>query len=78
MICLIFFCADTDSPKLGDQFINCLMYADDLVLLSLSINGLQSKLDRLNLYCQEWDLTINVKKSKLMVLSAKNVINSSA
>ena len=63
---------DTDSPKLGEHFINCLMYADDLVLLSLSAGGLQGKLDKLNEYCQQWDLSINIKKTKVMLMSVKN------
>ena len=64
---------DTDSPKLGEHFVNCLMYADDLVLLSLSVAGLQGKLDKLNNYCQQWDLSINIKKTKVMLMSVKNV-----
>ena len=65
------FNKDTDSPKLGNHFINCLMYADDLVLLSLSADGLQKKLIKLNQYCQKWDLEINISKTKLMVMSIK-------
>ena len=63
------FEGDTDSPTLGDKFIHCLMYADDLVLLSLTVDGLQGKLDKLNRYCEQWALTINTKKTQVMCMS---------
>ena len=47
--------------------INCLMYADDLILLSESKDGLQSCLDRLYDYTQQWDLKLNLKKTKIMI-----------
>ena len=56
------FEGDTDSPKLGNHCIHCLLYADDLVLLSLTTEGLQNELDKLNMYYNEWELNINVKK----------------
>ena len=65
------FADDPDSPMLGDRKISCLLYADDLVLMSVSVEGLQSKLDRLHKYCQEWELSINVRKTKLMMFSPK-------
>ena len=27
------------TPKIGEKYVNCLMYADDLVIMSLSIEG---------------------------------------
>ena len=63
------FNGDTDSPALDTHAVHCLLYADDLVLLSLSLNGLQDKLNKLHIYCKQWELTINVKKSKVMILS---------
>ena len=53
------FNGDNDSPKLQDLYVHCLMYADDLVLMSLSEVGLQNKLNILNVYCKEWDLEVN-------------------
>ena len=54
--------------KLGETNLNCLLYADDLVLLSESESGLQKCLTKLNLYTKRWKLKINYKKSKIMVL----------
>ena len=42
-------------------------YADDGVLLSESAQGLQSALDSLYRYCTRWKLTLNVKKTKIMI-----------
>ena len=67
------FEGDTDSPTLGEKYIHCLMYADDLVLLSLTVNGLQGKLDKLDKYCEQWSLTINTKKTQVMCMSTQKV-----
>ena len=56
------FYGDNDSPKLQDLYVHCLMYADDLVLMSLSEVGLQNKLNKLDEYCREWGLEVNTKK----------------
>ena len=63
------FDGDADNPKLGELSIHCLMYADDLVIVSLTEDGLQRQLDKLCTYCKEWDLTINVKKTQVMAMS---------
>ena len=43
------------------------MYADDLVLISESPQGLQNCLDKLDTYTNKWNLAINLKKTKTMV-----------
>ena len=48
------------------------MYADDLVLISQTEEGLQSNLDSLNSYCKQWKLQINIKKTKCMVFNRGN------
>lgn len=62
-----------DSPKLDNELIHCLLYADDLVLLSLSAKGLQDKLDKLDEYCKFWCLDINVKKTKVMAMAKTKI-----
>jgi exonuclease III len=44
-----------------------LMYADDLVLFSESVQGLQSQLDALLAYSRRWGLSVNVDKSKILI-----------
>ena len=41
-----------------------LSFADDLVLISTSANGLQVCLNKLENYCKRWRLSVNVKKKK--------------
>ena len=52
--------------------INVLMYADDLILLSDTPKGLQRQIDKLNNYCDEWKLNINLKKTKIMIFNRGN------
>ena len=43
------------------------MYADDLVILSETSTGLQNCLTNLHDYTMQWDLQINISKTKIMV-----------
>ena len=47
--------------------IKCLLYADDLVMLSPIKEGLQQHLDHLHRFCQTWALTVNLKKTNVMI-----------
>ena len=59
----------SDSPGLGSLMIHCLLYADDLILFSLSEPGMQDKLNKLKEYCEKWSLNINTKKTQVMEMS---------
>lgn len=50
--------------------LNCLLYADDLVLISESAIGLQSCIDKLSSFCDKWGLGINLKKSKSLIFNS--------
>lgn len=58
-----------DQVELNDINISCLMYADDLVLMSKSAQGLQMCLNKLNQYCDKWRLQVNLKKTKVMIFN---------
>jgi hypothetical protein len=45
------------------------MYADDIVLLSSTPQVLQTKLNSLAKYCDEWCLQLNPSKTKVLVFS---------
>ena len=45
------------------------MFADDLVLLSSSAAGLQRSLDKLGEYCKKWQLSVNLKKTKVLIFN---------
>ena len=48
-----------DSVEIGNVHINCMMYADDLLILSETNFGLQNYMDELRKYCNEWGLAVN-------------------
>lgn len=47
--------------------VKILLYADDIVILSNTPNGLQDMIDALQGYCLRWSLRVNLLKSKIMV-----------
>ena len=55
--------------SINDEKLNCLMFADDVVLLSESSEGLQNCLNRLSKYCAKWQLTINLSKTKVVIFN---------
>ena len=59
---------------LGDLKLSCLLYADDLALVSSSQEGLQKSL---NSYCEKWGLKVNLEKTKCVVFSKATKIDSS-
>ena len=61
---------DINTPTLNSRKINCLMYADDLVIFSKSAHGLQKSIDRLSSYCDTWKLNINLDKTKVMLFQS--------
>ena len=44
-----------------------LMFADDMILISKTAAGLQLLLNQLHSYCNEWNLTVNVNKTKTVI-----------
>ena len=61
--------------ELGGKQINCLMYADDIVIVSTTKEGLQDRMDSLFDFCQEWRLNININKTKVMCCNKTNRLN---
>ena len=55
--------------KLQGTEITHFLYADDLVIISPTIKGLQDKLNNLAQFAKDKDLSINTKKSKTMVFN---------
>ena len=53
--------------------ISCILFADDIVLLSPSRRGLQEMLDVCVAYCKRYCLDFNAKKSQVMVVSKERV-----
>ena len=57
---------------LHDTEVKFLLYADDLVLLSSTEKGLQQNLALVEDFCQNWTLTVNLKKTKIMIFQKKS------
>ena len=55
-----------------EKFINALMYADDLIILSETESGLQKHLDKISVYCKKWKLELNTDKTKIMIFNRGN------
>ena len=55
--------------SLNTSKINCLMYADDVILLSETPVGLQNNLSHLQKYCTKWGLEVNIKKTKSLIFN---------
>ena len=55
--------------------LNCLMYADDIVIFSKTADGLQSLIDKVQVYCDTWKMNLNVKKTKCITFQKKNRTN---
>jgi hypothetical protein len=49
--------------------LNCLMFADDIVLMSETAEGLQNCLNKLSWYCNKWGLTVNTLKTKVVIFN---------
>ena len=63
------FDEECDPVTITDTRISHFLYADDLVLVSLTPEGLQRSLDKVSAYSKTKTLTISIKKSKSMVFN---------
>lgn len=56
-----------DAPVLNDSKLTHLLFADDLVLFSKSSNGLQQSIANLQRYTEDWKLSVNLSKTKILI-----------
>ena len=64
------FFYDSCDPVSINQFkLNCLMFADDVVLLSETASGLQNCINRMSNYCSMWQLSVNISKTKAVIFN---------
>jgi len=61
-------------PMLGQLVVRLFLYADNLALMSHIPTGLQKQLDVLQAFCCERQLTVNVKKTKVVVFKARKSV----
>ena len=66
---------DSDPIVLENVSFNSISWADDLLLMSTSKEGLQRCIDDLHGYCAKWGLEVNASKTKSMVLSKSHFVS---
>ena len=68
--------ADANAGITLDQLsIYLLMFADDAVIFSETIEGLQESLNNLKQYCDKWNLSVNIDKTEIMVFRKGGVLS---
>ena len=50
-----------------DILLKLLMYADDMVIFSTTKEGLQEGIHNLDSYCKKWGISVNTRKTKVVV-----------
>ncbi len=64
---------DCQPVELDGFSFNSVSWADDLILISQTEQGLQKCIDNLETYCNKWGLQVNASKTKCMVMSLGKV-----
>ena len=59
--------------KLNNMDLNCLLWADDLMIMSESAAGLQHAINKMSQFYQSMGLEINVKKTKIMIMNKRGL-----
>jgi len=63
-----------DAPELHDLLMPLLLFADDVILMATSLQGLQKQIDALSQFCKDYGLQINLVKTKAMRFGGKTVL----
>ncbi|KAH9324645.1 hypothetical protein KI387_004823, partial [Taxus chinensis] len=57
--------------QLAEYVVKLLLYADDLILISTTAQGLREHLKAVELFCQEVGMQVNIDKTKIVIFSLK-------
>ena len=63
----------SNCPVLSNMLISHLLWADDLILLSLDQETLQLQLDNLAQFCRTWGIEINELKTKVVIFGKQYI-----
>ena len=63
---------EEDGIKIESKFLMYLLWADDMILMSETANGLQRQINRLSDYCLKNQLIVNTLKTKVVVFGTIN------
>ena len=67
----IFYQDQCQPPSILKLSLNHRLYADDLVLISETKNGLQQCLNKLQKHCEKTRITVSNKKTKVMIVQKR-------
>ena len=67
--------AGCEPSTLLNSHVGSLSFADDLLIISESKEGLQNSMNNLGEYCKKWQLSLNVKKTKTMIVQNNCVVS---
>ena len=67
------FDASCDPVSILDETMSCLLWADDLLIMSRSPQGLQNAINKTKVFYDSLGLEINQKKSKVMIFNARGL-----
>jgi hypothetical protein len=56
-----------DPAELNSCKLNCLLFADDVALLSKTEQGMKTCIHRLQEYCKNWCLELKTEKLKIII-----------
>ena len=62
-----------DPVSILNEKFNCLLWADDLIILSKSAQGLQNAMDKTKIFYDSLGLEVNQKKTKVMVFNGRGL-----
>ena len=68
----IFDSAECTPPRLTELNVGSLLFADDLIIISETKTGLQNSMNYLSNYCDRWQLTVNINKTKSLVFENRS------
>ena len=70
----IFELDGNDPITIENTNLSCLKYADDLIIMSTSRDGLQRCLDNLAIYCEQWKLDLDTKNTKIVLFNRQGPV----
>ena len=62
-----------DPVSILDEKVSCLLWADDLLIMSRSATGLQKAIDKTKSFYDSLGLEVNQKKSKVMIFNGRGL-----
>ena len=62
-----------DPVSILDEKMSCLLWADDLLIMSRSASGLQNAIDKTKSFYDSLRLEVNQKKSKVMIFNGRGL-----